>query len=361
MTDIETVINAAGKLTALGGSAQSDAVANAQATWATRHVDLAALREHAGKKIAEYCDADAACVTSGAAAGVAISVAAIVAGTNQYRIERLPFTDTPHRIAIQAGHAVDYGATVSQLVRMGGATPLIVGSVNRVTPDLLADTLDIERCDALLFVKSHHTVQENMVDLETCLDLCKRRDMPVIVDAAAEEDLRKYTRAGADLVTYSGGKAFGGPTSGFIVGRADLVEACEMQFRGIARTMKVGKEAIMGLLAALEEYVDADANSRAKALDARSQKLIERLSSATRMTADLKPDEAGRPFSRVSVSLASGEIRNLVAFLRDGSPSIRTRNHHLDQGYLLIDPRELKDEDIVLIADRLLEFDAKQK
>lgn len=360
MIDIERVINAAGKLTALGGSAQSDAVAEAQSTWARQHVDLAELRAYAGRRVATWCGADAGCVTSGAAAGVAISVAAIVAGTNLYRISRLPFPDVPHRIAIQAGHMVNYGATVSQLIQMGGAGTLTIGSVNSVTPQLLSDTLDVERVNALLFVKSHHTVQENMVSLDKCIEICRRRSLPVIVDAAAEEDLERYVAAGADLVTYSGGKAFGGPTSGFIVGRADLISACEMQFQGIARAMKVGKESIAGLLTALDEYTSRDIEARRRTLAARNSGLLEALGESTRaFEFGTRADEAGRDFERVSVALAPGiksDIRKLVAFLRDGSPSIRTRNHHLDQGYLLIDPRELKDDDIKVIADRLKAF-----
>ena len=61
------------------------------------------------------------------------------------------------------------------------------------------------------------------------------RGIPVLVDAAAEADLGTYIADGADLVTYSGGKAIGGPTCGFIPGRASLIEACELQDRGIAR------------------------------------------------------------------------------------------------------------------------------
>ncbi len=356
MVEINQVINAAGKLTALGGSAQSEAVAAEQARWARRHVDLAELRRTAGRRLALWCGADAGCVTSGAAAGVAISVAAIVAGTNRYRIQQLPASDTPHRVALQAGHAVNYGATVEQLIRLGGATPFVIGSVNSVTEGLLADALDTERVSAFLYVKSHHTQQENMVSLESVVRICHARRIPVIVDAAAEEDLERFIDADADLVTYSGGKAFGGPTSGFIVGRKALIEACEAQFQGIARTMKVGKEQITALLVAMEAYTSADPAERARLLGARNERLINRCGEQKLLELSLKPDEAGRPFERVAVRLRRGDIRKLVQFLVDGNPSIRTRNHHLDKGELLIDPREIQDEDVDTIADRLNEF-----
>lgn len=362
-TEPATVINAAGKLTALGGSAQSERVASTQATWARRHVNLAELRQYAGRRIASYTGAEAACVTSGAAAGVTMAVAALVTGTNLHRIQQLPLSDRPHRVGIQAGHAVNYGATVTQLIRMAGAEPFIIGSANSVSTRLLTDTLRIERLTAFMYVQSHHSVQENMVGLKDCVDLCRKHAIPVIVDAAAEEDLTRYIDAGADLVAFSGGKAFSGPTSGFIAGRAEFIDACELQFQGIARTMKVGKEAIMGLLAALEDYTGTPEAERLATFEARNQALIERLASIGHITAELKADEAGRPFSRVAVRMSEEDkdIRELARFLAEGRPAIATRNHHLDQGIILIDPRELADEHVEVIADRLTAFRQTKK
>ncbi|HKI74616.1 MAG TPA: hypothetical protein VJ998_08230, partial [Pseudomonadales bacterium] len=111
MDAFEPVINAAGKLTALGGSAQSEAVAAAQASAARQHVDLARLREAASQKIAAYTGAEAACITSGAAAGIVISVAAVLTGTSIEKVSRLPQVDADNRILLQAGHAVNFGAT----------------------------------------------------------------------------------------------------------------------------------------------------------------------------------------------------------------------------------------------------------
>src|SRR5437762_781743 len=73
---------------------------------------------------------------------------------------------------------------------------------------------------AVLFVQSHHAVQSGMLALAPVVALARERGVPVLVDAAAEEDLRRYVAAGVDLVAYSGGKAFAGPTSGFVAGRA---------------------------------------------------------------------------------------------------------------------------------------------
>ena len=114
--DVPPVINAAGKLTALGGSAQSAAVAQAQAAAARAHVDLAALRLAAGKRIAAATGAEAACVTSGAAAGLAISVAAVLTGKDLRRVRRLPEVEGPNAVFLRAGHDVEYGARGSRMV-----------------------------------------------------------------------------------------------------------------------------------------------------------------------------------------------------------------------------------------------------
>ncbi|MCX7063838.1 MAG: SelA-like pyridoxal phosphate-dependent enzyme, partial [Proteobacteria bacterium] len=201
------------------------------------------------------------------------------------------------------------------------------------------------------------SVQEQMISLEDCIASAHRHNVPVIVDAAAEEDLRRYIGLGADLVTYSGGKAIGGPTAGFIAGRRDLIAACELQQRGIARAMKVGKEQIVGLLVALEIYAQRDPQVQHAQLDALVSGMLERLAGIAQLRAYRKPDAAGRGIERVALERADGgDIRELVKSLAAGSPSIRTRNHHLDDGVALIDPREIDVGQARVITDRVRAF-----
>lgn len=355
------IINAAGKLTSLGGSAQSETVAKAQADAARQHVDLAQLRSMAGDTIARLTGAEAACVTTGAAAGITISVAALLTGRNMLRVRQLPRVEGVNRILLQGGHAVNFGAPVEQMIALGGGEPWILGNTNMVPEQLLMDTLEEQAVAGFLYVQSHHCVQDNMIPLKRCVELCHDHHVPVVVDAAAEEDLTRYIDQGADLVTYSGGKAFGGPTVGFIAGRHELIAACELQFRGIARTMKVGKEQIQGLMAALGEYTITTAESRLGQLQEINRYLLDGLTDAVCFEVTTRPDEAGRGFDRVAIAARENafNVHELVRFLAEGSPSIRTRNHHLDQGFLLIDPRELTPEDAGIVLDRLLAFDKK--
>jgi D-glucosaminate-6-phosphate ammonia-lyase len=359
---ISTVINAAGKLTALGGTAQDQRVAQALAEAAGSHVDLSELRAAAGEIIAARCNAEAASVTAGAAAGIAIGVAACVAGADAERVARLPDSDGwLNAVIVQAGHWVNFGAPVEQMIRLGGGRPVMVGGDEGLREEKLHESLH-RPVAALLYVQSHHASQTGQVPLEGCVRLAQEHNVPVIVDAAAEGDLGRYIAAGVDLVTYSGGKAIGGPTVGFIAGRQDLVTACEAQQHGIARTMKVGKEQIMGLLVALELYNGGrsagDGKSRAN-VTATIRTALEGLPG---VEVTLRPDEAGRPIERVAASATDRafDVHELVAFLRSGRPSIRTRNHQLKNGIVQFDPRELSEAQAEIIASRLREFFARE-
>ena len=386
---LTAVINAAGKMTALGGSAQADNVAEAQAAAAQWHVDLQALRDRAGERIAQFTGAEAGCVTTGAAAGIAVSVAACITGTRLDRVLRLPDSSgLTNRVLLQAGHDVHFGASVAQMIRLGGGVPVIFGWANLVPHELLESALASGTGNvasgnvasgnvasgneasgnvasgnaALVYVQSHHSVQEQMISLPDCIQACHRWNVPVIVDAAAEEDLQRYIAAGADLVTYSGGKAIGGPTVGFICGRRDLIDACELQTRGIARAMKVGKEQIVGLLVALQAYAARDIAQETARRSQLVGNLLGGLANIHGLRAFMQPDEAGRGINRVALAPTGhngAELRDLVRYLAAGSPSIRTRNHHIDDGFVLIDPREITAAHVPVIAARIAAFFAQ--
>lgn len=352
------VINAAGKLTALGGSAQSETVAAMQSTAARQHVDLAALRQEVADQVSTLCGAEAACITSGAAAGITISIAALLCREDPDLLKQLPRLASDRSVLIQAGHDINFGADIEQMVIMTGADTNIIGSADSVSSADLATALATGPL-AFLYVQSHHCIQENRVELPKCIELAHTSGVPVIVDAAAEDDLQKYISLGADLVTYSGGKAFGGPTSGFIVGRRELIELCELQFQGIARPMKVSKEQLAGLSAALAEYTTADQEKIQASWQALNEKLICAFSGSTFYSMELKPDEAGRNFERAAITPGC-DCRELVRFLVAGTPSIRSRNHQIAEQRILIDPRELSDQDMDTIISRLQEFESQQ-
>ena len=344
------VINASGKMTALGGSAQAPEVAEALARAAQHHVQLSALRRRAGEILAGRTGAEAACVTTGAAAGIAMGVAAMITGTDRALVERLPDTrGLANRIVLMAGHDVHFGARISQMIRLGGGCPVPAGSPASVRREDVQRVLGSHTA-GLLFVQSHHTRQADGLTLAEFVAVARDHDLPVLVDAAAEEDLERFVAEGADLVTYSGGKAFGGPTVGFIAGRRELIHACELQNVGIARPMKVGKEQIMGLLAALDRYpAEASWPDRLARLEAG-------LSGLPGMAVSIEADLAHRPIRRLGLRAPPDALKELVRGLVEGDPSIHTRNHHLQEGLLLFDLREVSDGDVPVIIRRVREL-----
>lgn len=355
--DLSNVINAAGKMTYLGSSAVSPAVAETMARSAQSFVDMASLKDAVCDRIAGLLQAEGACLASCAAAGIAVSVAACLTGNDLDRVESLPeIKGAGREVIVQKGHVVHFGANLTQMIRMTGASVREIGTVNGVRAHHLRGAIGGETA-AVLYVVSHHAVSNEMLSLREVVEIAEEYGVPVIVDAAAEVDLSVYYRQGASLVVYSGHKAIGGPTSGLILGRKPLIEACRLQDKGYARAMKIGKENIMGLYAALQEYMSAGAgDAERRLLD-----VAERLQSEVRRRGLPGVDtriawDATRPIPRLQL-IAEADCpltaKALVARLEAHRPSVRTRNHLADSGIIQFDPRELKPEETAVIADIL--------
>ncbi len=355
---LRLIINASGKMTNLGASAVNANVAQALSDASMDYVDISELMIMAGKVIAKVTGAEDGCPTTGAAAGIAISVASVIAGDNLGLLERLPYSDgLKNEIILQKGHAIHFGAGITQMIALGGGKAIEAGQANRVEKDHITSAITVNTA-ALLYVKSHHAVQKGMQSLETMLEIAKEHGLPLIMDAAAEEDLKGYVKKGVDLVIYSGGKAIGGPTSGLICGRASLVKACRAQFKGIARPMKVGKEAIMGLLTALQQY-DEKVDSVQEQLK-RMQWLVDQFSDTPGIKGSIIQDEAGREIYRGQLSINKGllgiDANELIMKLESGHPAIFTRNYFANSGLIHFDPRPLLPGQEEIIVKRIKEI-----
>ncbi|WP_326687468.1 MULTISPECIES: DgaE family pyridoxal phosphate-dependent ammonia lyase [unclassified Streptomyces] len=354
-------LNANGKMTALGGSRLSDEVVAAMGEAARSHVVMDDLLRAAGHELAAAAGTQDACPTTGAAAGIALAVAALIAGEDLARIERLPDPgDRPHEVILQKGHAVHFGAPVRQMIALGGGSPVEVGAANKVRREHVAQAIG-ERTAALLYVQSHHAVHKGMLPLAELVALGREHGIPVIVDAAAEEDLRAWPATGADLVIYSGGKAIGGPTSGMVCGSAPLIAACRAQYAGIGRPMKVGKETVLGLVRAVRQH--AAASGSATGHDGhrdRMTRLAARLAALPGVTARVVRDEAGRDIHRAELTVdpagAGRDAARLAAELSAGSPPVFLRDHQANTGRLAVDPRSLTREEEELVVRRLTEL-----
>ncbi|WP_063628906.1 DgaE family pyridoxal phosphate-dependent ammonia lyase [Amycolatopsis taiwanensis] len=349
---VRTAVNASGRMTALGGSTLAPEVAEAMADAGARHVPIEELFRAAGKALAESTGTEDACPVAGAAAGVATSVAAVIAGTDLDAVQRLPDAGgRPAEIVLQKGHCVDFGAPVTQMIRLGGGVPVEVGSVNSVSPAHLTAAIG-DQTAAVLYVQSHHTVHKGMLSLAEVIELAHARGVPVILDAAAEEDLRRWPATGADLVVYSGGKAIGGPASGIVCGRADLVEAVHAQRTGIGRAMKIGKEVVVGLVSAVHAYASTDPEAPRRQED-RIRSMAAQLAELPGLDAKVITDEAGRDIHRARLTVlpeAGLSAGDLARELAAGTPPVYLREHNANLGQLAIDPRPLApDEDEIVL------------
>ncbi|MHB1533065.1 MAG: aminotransferase class V-fold PLP-dependent enzyme [Acidimicrobiales bacterium] len=349
---LRPVVNAAGKMTYLGSSACSESVAAAMGAAASRWVEMDSLYAAAGGVIAECTGGQAGFVTSCAAAGIAIGTAACVAvsAAGGDAAER----HANRRALLQRGHAVDFGAPITAMLALGGAEVEIVGHEDGCSLDELEAALTGGAAVAV-FVISHHVATGDFVGLDAFIRSSHAAGVPVLVDAAAETDLRRYTQAGADLVVYSGHKAISGPTSGLMTGRAELIEACEGQRHGLARAMKIGKESIFGLLVALREYEAQDLEKQRAALLQRVGALQYSLGTLDAIDAEVVEDET-RPIPRLRIRIRGSSpisTEDIVSALRNRSPSVWCRAHHAAEGFIELDPRTLDEHDIPILVEQI--------
>lgn len=355
---LKKLINGSGKMTSLGGATLDNRVSEYMMKAANDFVDMNELMDKAGQKIAHWIGAEDVCITMGAAAGIAISIAAVIAEDDLDRIENLPFLEGQNNILLQKGHSINFGAPVIQMVRLGGGNPIEVGEVNKISVDNIVSKID-KNTKALLYIKSHHCVQKGMVSLEDMLAISKKYNIPLIVDGAAEEDLKLYLKMGVDLIIYSGGKAISGPTSGFIAGKKELIDYCKLQYQGIARAMKVSKENIMGLVKAVEIYCHESKDKNAILDKERMNLLMNRVNEIEGLKSTIEQDEAGREIYRLKISVDEKygmDANKVIHHLENGNPSIHTRNHYSNIGLIYIDPRPLKKGDEEIILNRLWEI-----
>ncbi|MGN6100305.1 MAG: aminotransferase class V-fold PLP-dependent enzyme, partial [Devosia sp.] len=251
---LRPVINVSGTMTSLGASIVVPEAIEAVAAVLPQFVEIDDLQKKASRVIARLCGAEAGCVTASCSAGISIAVAGAMTGSNLSAIERLPdTTGLKNEVVIQLGHMTAYGAPVEQAIRLTGAKVVPVGQSTHASGYQLEGAIN-ERTAAGVFVVSHHVVDHGQISLEEFSRLCHAHGVPVIVDAASEYDLKGFLARGADIALYSAHKFLGGPTAGIVAGRKDLVRATYLQNGGIGRGMMVGKEGLVGTIAALEAW-----------------------------------------------------------------------------------------------------------
>jgi L-seryl-tRNA(Ser) seleniumtransferase len=367
---LREVINVAGTMTALGACSVVPEVIEAMVAVLPKFVDMLDLQREACRVIQRVVGAEAGCVTSCAAAGIAIGVAACMTGPDMAKVEQLPdTTGLKNEVIVQRGHVVWFGAPVTQMVRLTGAKVVEIGDVNRAGVYQLEGAIR-ENTAAALYVVSHHTVRYGLIAIEEFCQVAHAHGIPVIVDAASESNMRIFIERGADLVCFSGHKFLSGPTSGIIAGRRDLIKACLYhQYYGIGRAMKVGKEGIVGVMAALERWERLDH----KTVQAEQKRIVNKFVSGLKnvpgLTVTIEPDPTGNPIQRVKVHV-DPMIIGLTAFqvsaeLATGDPPIIVRDHQvIDENFFFLDPCNInleQTEIVVKAIKKIVELSDKEK
>ncbi|MGE5550221.1 MAG: aminotransferase class V-fold PLP-dependent enzyme [Bacteroidota bacterium] len=360
---LRTIINLAGPATPIGAAPARPDVIQAAAEALALNVEMDALQRVAGRLIAQASGAESGCVTACAAAGIALCIAAAMTGENPADVEQLPdTTGLKDRIVIQKGHAINVGGvSLTQLVRLTGAQPIEVGGAATAGIHHLETAID-GRTAAVVYIIAQSTQRPGLIPVGVVTEVARRKGIPVIVDAAAELDLKQYIEAGADLVIYSAHKFLGGATAGIVCGRAELVRAVRAQEHGIGRTMKVGKEGIAGVIAAMEAYAHGEYGHLREQVRAKAEELSRTLAGLTGITACAESDEGCYPSERVHVRIDPRVVRlsatELAGKLDEGPLSIKIRQSFdlAGQGHLILDPIFFEPRDGAFVRHRLAEI-----
>ena len=268
---MKRVINAATSATTLGGTCPDPRVMKAMTEASKCFVYIPELQTAAGRYFAEVTYAEAGLPVAGAVAGLMLGAAACI----------MKDTDLEKYDPLKEGGAWSHISTRLPMHTDGLRTDFIVQKTNRngydFSPELAGGHMvevgaskgELKAAyDSKKTAGYYYTARsrKNSLHLEDVIEVAHEVGAPVLVDAASEvppkRKLTIYTKLGADLVVFSGGKHISGPNnSGFIVGRSDLVKLAHLQsypFNGVGRAAKMSREAIVGLVEALRIYLEHD-------------------------------------------------------------------------------------------------------
>lgn len=287
---VRPIINCRGTFTIIGGSLELPEVRAAKDAGAMHYVHLDELADAVGKRIAELTGAEAGLVTSGCSAGLAHATAACVAGGNPDKHVRIPdLTGFAKDEVIIPKHSRNvYDAAVRSVgVRV----------IEANTPEEFEAALGPRT--AMIYVLAGPRLESGPMALEVLTGMANKKNVPVLVDAAAEilTVPNVHLQKGAALVGYSGGKCLRGPQcAGLLIGRKDLIKAAWVHsapHHGYGRSMKVGKEEVMGMLAAVEAWMKRDHQAEWKQWVAWMNHIAKRVSAVAGVTATVQAEPRG--------------------------------------------------------------------
>lgn len=316
-------INAAGTYTILTASTMPDEVQAAVALAAKKPVHLLELHDAAGEYLAKKLKCEGALVTAGAAAALTLGTAACITRGNKDAIVGIPvdLTGLKNEVIVQKAHRYEY----DHAMRNCGVKVVEVETMEQYEKAFTDKTVMTNFFNAV----------EAPIGREEWIRVAHQHGVPCFNDAAADvppiSNLWNYTQMGFDLVTFSGGKGMRGPQcTGLLLGRKDLIEAAKLNnspnSNAIGRGMKVAKEEIIGMVAAVDWFLKQDD----AAMEAEFQKRAERIADQLKKVPTVKtqifvPPVANHvPHLLVTYDAARVKItgREVMQKMREGKPRI---------------------------------------
>jgi len=351
---VKPFINLTAALTINGGLLTLPNVRDAMEEASYFSVNMDELLEGAGKRVAELFQCEAAMIVSGAAGALTHATAACLAGSDPERIQQLPDLTGLRTEVIMPRESRN---TYDHAIRALGITMITVNSREEFQRALSRNT-------AMIAVLGNAESRSG-IRLEEMVEAGRKYEAPVVVDASPEwpQSPDPYIRRGADLVAYSGGKICAGPQcSGFLIGRKDLIHAARMNsapHHSFGRMMKVGKEEIMGALAAIEYTLEE--RSLAKEVEKWSgwlRRIGAKLKQVPGITTTLKPPPGKNPHPVLDVEWDPQRIGYTAGELHDHlmSTEPRIQTHAEGEGHSFsIRIGNCREDQIDVIANRLAE------
>jgi uncharacterized pyridoxal phosphate-dependent enzyme len=352
---VTPVINASVTMTFLSGSLMMPEVLEAINSTAHDFANMYELQDKVGAKIAEMLHCEAAMVTSGAACAMLLGTAACITGTNAEKIKMLPNLPGPRpEVIMQKSHRYLFDQAISttgaKIIEVEGAAEM-------------AQAINSNTVMALFF----NAAEKSSITHDDFLKTAKAKNIPTFLDAAADvppvENLFKFQKMGFDLVTFSGGKMIRGPQSaGLLFGRKDLIAAARLNHSPheapIGRPMKVNKEEMFGMYAALKSYLERDHKKEWQEWEQRAVSIGSKLQTLptvkTKTVVDPGPANA---FPSLFVSWDQSKLKikpkEVVDALKNGTPSIvaNSKEESLVVGVVLLRP-----DQVDVVAGRVKEI-----
>src|SRR4051812_16845992 len=322
---VTKIINAAGTYTALTASIMPPPVQAAVARAAKSPVRLADLQRAAGEYIAKKLKCEAAMVTAGAASALTLGTAGCITAANKCGIRAIPteVRSLPkYEVLIQKGHRYGYDQAV------------LCCGVKFVEVETLAQ-YDAAFNDHTVMALYYNAAESGAIGREDWIRAAHAHGVPCFNDAAADmppvSNLWNYTQMGFDLVTFSGGKGMRGPqNAGLLLGRKDLIAAAAASNNPfdetVGRGMKVAKEQIIGMVAALDWFLSQSDEEMQTEFRGRANRIAKHLKSIPTLQSDIDVPKVANQIPHLLLRYDQARVkispREVMEQLRKGTPSI---------------------------------------